>query len=147
MRTGTRNVGEKGQRMRRIVLAIVACVSVLAVALSAEPAAGADPADQAGLMSTSKAAGGYERCPAGYSCYFDGYDGTGEMGMAPRGCDYFDLQNDPWQNRISSIWNRGSAKVFVYTGRGTSFDVHGWMPVGQRGNFGTNDIDGILVGC
>ncbi|BBH67758.1 hypothetical protein ACTI_44430 [Actinoplanes sp. OR16] len=130
--------------MKRIMLTLVACASVLAVALSTAPAAAADPT---GLRMSSRAAAGYEDCPAGYSCYFDGLNGTGAFIYADHGCDYYDLAGSGWDNRISSIYNRGSSKVFVYTGRGTSFDVHGWMPVGQRGNYNTNDIDGILVGC
>jgi hypothetical protein len=130
--------------MKRIILAIVAGVSVLAVALSTAPAAAADPA---ALTFSSKAATSYDDCPAGYSCYFDGLNGTGDFFYPNSGCGYIDLLGTGWDNRISSIYNRGSSKVFVYTGRGASFDVHGWMPIGQRGNYFTNDIDGILVGC
>ncbi len=57
------------------------------------------------LPSTSASAGGgFERCPKGYYCVFDGPDGTGTMAYFKYGAP--NLSSFGLDNRVSSKWNR-----------------------------------------
>ena len=50
--------------------------------------------------------------------------------------------------RISSIANYGNGKVWVWIWRNAGYwELHGWVEIGQAGNFGTNDIDAIEIDC
>ncbi|MEU4806334.1 peptidase inhibitor family I36 protein [Actinosynnema sp. NPDC023587] len=119
--------------MKLIKSMAVGGASLLAVALSAAPAGAAAAWD----------------CAAGYSCYYNGTDGRDKLFTAAR-CGTHDLRGGPFQDKISSIANYGSGKVWVYVWdveAGDHFDLHGWVEVGSQGNFYTNDIDKIHIDC
>jgi hypothetical protein len=142
--------------MRRIKLALVACVSVLAVALSAAPAgAAADPVPPASTSKDfrlDKLGPGVARaweCQPDFSCYFDLTYGRNWLFNAGR-CGEHDLMGGIYQNRISSISNRGHGIVWVYTWSSSGWQLKGWIPIGYQGSFfGTleNDIDRIVIDC
>ncbi|MEU6345962.1 FG-GAP-like repeat-containing protein [Streptomyces sp. NPDC046977] len=66
----------------------------------------------AGSVAPAQAATGYDRCPKGRFCIFDGRDGTGAM------ASYSTVQTrlGSWDNRASSVYNRTSYKnVCLFT--------------------------------
>jgi hypothetical protein len=141
--------------MSRIVLVIAACVSTLAVALSATPAgAAANPASKTDTPTVSEqerhgtARAAAWDCRAGYSCYYTGLDGTGAKWEAP-GCGTYYLDGTQWQNNLYSIDNRGSGRVEVYNRIGTNqYDRKGWVDPGQQGNFHQNiSADMVKILC
>ncbi|MET9230113.1 peptidoglycan DD-metalloendopeptidase family protein [Lentzea sp. NPDC003310] len=100
-------------------------------------------------VTSRNCGGGAWDCQAGYSCYYDGTDGQNKLFTAAR-CGTHDLRGGIYQDRISSIANYGSGKVWVYVWdveSGDHFDLHGWVEVGTQGNFYTNDIDKIHIDC
>jgi hypothetical protein len=149
--------------MRRIKVAVVAGLSLLALALSA-PAAGAaaDPGAGIDQSKNGESKNQLERtsgnraaawdCPAGYSCYYTGLDGGGDRLMALR-CGAIDLREFGFQDRIFSVHNRGSGVAQLYNFNGTALERKGWVyPEGPgqtgRGNFPTNvGADVIYIAC
>jgi hypothetical protein len=139
--------------MRRIKVAFVACVSLLAVALSA-PAAGAaaDPAAPAGAAKTDLGKRGPLRAPAwecmaGYTCFYTEVGGGGGYWQAP-GCGFWDLSLGWYQDRIFSINNRGSGVASVYNWTGHGFELKGWVYPGNTGNFPQNvGVDIVHITC
>jgi hypothetical protein len=140
--------------MRRIRLTVVVCVSLMAMILSAAPAgAAAEPVSPAG---TSTARQLEKRdpvgvpawdCASGYSCYYDLTEGRNKLFTAAR-CGEHDLRGGVYQNRISSIANYGNGKVWVYIWRNAGYwELHGWVEIGSRGSFYTDDIDRIVIDC
>ncbi|MEV8609539.1 peptidase inhibitor family I36 protein [Amycolatopsis sp. NPDC051373] len=65
-----------------------------------------------GVMSGQ--AGGWERCPQGYYCLFDGYDGAGAMAFFKTGSP--NLANQGLDKAASSQWNRSPWNFCVYEG-------------------------------
>jgi hypothetical protein len=133
--------------MRRIMVMVAAVVSALA--LSAAPAAAStDPqptaartsvtaANELKALTPERVAAAWD-CPAGYSCYYTGLDGTGYRWTAP-GCGWWSLGGNPLQNNLYSINNRGSGRAEVYNRIGTGvYELKGWVDPGQRGNFHQN---------
>ncbi|GGO47895.1 MULTISPECIES: peptidase inhibitor family I36 protein [Streptomyces] len=107
----------------------------------------------AGAPSAPAAAAGYERCPDRYSCYFSGANGTGDLWKAPNpGC--FDLGhwNPPFNDRISSVFNRGGHEVHMYDWTGTYWKWVADVQIGEQwsvngGGDPRNDvIDAVCVG-
>ena len=150
--------------MRRIKVAVVAGLSLLALALSA-PAAGAAADPGAGIEQSKNELGSkneLERtsvnraaawdCQAGYSCYYTGLNGGGDRWMATR-CGAIDLREFGLQDRIFSIHNRGSGVAQLYNFNGTALELKGWVhPEGPgqtgRGNFPANvGADVIYIAC
>lgn len=76
---------------------------------------------------------GWDRCPSGYFCIFDGYNGTGAMAWFKYGSP--DLRGQSMDNRASSYWNRSSNRAWSlhdnYNYFGQCFNVSGNL----RGNF------------
>lgn len=111
--------------------AVIACLSVPAVLLSAAPAQ----------------ADGWD-CPEGYSCYYDGFDGQNRLFRADR-CGPHDLRGGPYQNRINSVHNNNGSKgvhldIWKNVGGWTVYDyIH---PYEWR-NVPSNDIDRIRIEC
>lgn len=86
-------------------------------------------------------AGGWDRCPAGYFCLFDGYDGTGVMAFFKTGSPNLGAQG--LDKAASAQWNRSpwnfcTYEGYNYTGRSSC------NPPGSRYNFtyfGGNNFD------
>lgn len=104
-----------------------------------------------GSAGTASAATGYDRCPAGYSCYFTDADGGGDMWKAPSAsCFNLGTMNPPFNDRISSVWNRGGAVVHMYNWTGTWSWVDD-VQVGQKWSVGWGDsrndvVDMVCIG-
>ncbi|WP_433479186.1 peptidase inhibitor family I36 protein [Spirillospora sp. CA-142024] len=81
----------KGLKSRILVLAAGAAVVCASSAITA---------------STAHAATGWDRCPSGYFCIFDGHDGTGKMAYFQWGSP--NLAGQGMDNMTSSYWNRTS---------------------------------------
>uniref|UniRef100_UPI003F491418 peptidase inhibitor family I36 protein n=1 Tax=Actinomadura sp. CA-154981 TaxID=3240037 RepID=UPI003F491418 len=73
-------------------------IAVLAAASATVFASGALTA------TTAQAATGWNRCPAGYFCVFDGHNGTGLMAYFQWGSP--NLADQGMNNKTSSFWNR-----------------------------------------
>jgi hypothetical protein len=91
-------------------------------------------------------------CSPGYSCYYDGRNGTGWRWVAPS-CGWFDLgrMRPPFNDRISSIWNRGGGAIDLYNWDGRSRWIYlGTVPIGARGNLPPqidNIVDAVRIAC
>jgi hypothetical protein len=88
-------------------------------------------------------------CDGGYSCYFDGANGTSRFWVAPRGGEFFDLGSfsPPQNDKMTSVWNGGGGDVDLYDWRGYWAYV-GTVGVGTYGNLRSdinNIVDGVLV--
>ncbi|MFJ4880837.1 peptidase inhibitor family I36 protein [Streptomyces sp. NPDC088745] len=59
-------------------------------------------------------AAGYDRCPAGSFCIFDGANGTGTIAWFRTGSP--DLRGQSMDNRTSSYWNRTNDAFALYDG-------------------------------
>ncbi|MEU3753057.1 peptidase inhibitor family I36 protein [Streptomyces olivoreticuli] len=64
-------------------------------------------------VSTVHAAGGYDRCPAGYYCMFSGLDGTGDVIKLTRSTP--DLTVLGMNDRAKSDWNRASSAIHLWS--------------------------------
>ncbi|WP_367134272.1 MULTISPECIES: peptidase inhibitor family I36 protein [Streptomyces] len=64
-------------------------------------------------LSTAQAAGGYDRCPAGYYCMFSGLDGTGDMIKLTRSTP--DLTALGMNDRAKSDWNRTASTIHLWS--------------------------------
>ncbi|HSA53544.1 MAG TPA: peptidase inhibitor family I36 protein [Yinghuangia sp.] len=99
----------------RSLIAAVACLAACA-ALSVAPA---------GALPTAT---GYDRCPQGRFCLFDGWDGQGDMYLAT-GTRYDQvLAEAGFDDRASSVFNNASIVWCVwqgpnYTGRGAGYSA------------------------
>ncbi|HVQ95188.1 MAG TPA: peptidase inhibitor family I36 protein [Mycobacteriales bacterium] len=92
-------------------------------------------------------------CPDGYSCYYDGHNGTG-MIWVPLSCGFYNLFefSPPLNDQISSIVNLGGGAIQPYNWDG----VGSWVPVGPAvpvgfiadyyGGF-DNVIDAVSINC
>ncbi|MEV0260539.1 peptidase inhibitor family I36 protein [Streptomyces sp. NPDC050617] len=122
---------------RRAVLAFAATALALGATATSAPAA--------------TAASGYDRCPSGSSCYFSNANGNGDMWRAPSSaCFNLGTMNPPFNDRISSVWNRGGNVVHMYnwTGTWTWLDD---VQVGQKWSVGSGDhrndkVDMVCIG-
>ena len=152
MRTTTRNLGEKGQTMRRIVLMIVAGVSTLAMTLTTVPAeAATDPAARAATSAASQREIEGNRavdvCAYGHQCFYDDSYGNDLLFTAAR-CGEHDLRGGIYQNRINFVDNNSTADVYLDIWRNAGY----WEPYAHVGPWGleriwTNDIDRIRISC
>ncbi|MFJ8622771.1 peptidase inhibitor family I36 protein [Kitasatospora sp. NPDC093550] len=61
----------------------------------------------------AQAAGGYDRCPAGFYCLFSGLDGTGDMIKLTRSTP--DLAPLGMDDRAKSDWNRTSSTIHLWS--------------------------------
>lgn len=86
----------------------VGAAAVLAIAAGPIPAS----ATEQGGVST--AAGGWERCPVGSVCIFDGQNGTGKMAYFQQGSQ--DLRLQGMDNMTESWWNRTDRRFDGYDG-------------------------------
>ncbi|MER5465685.1 peptidase inhibitor family I36 protein [Streptomyces sp. NPDC002668] len=68
--------------------------------------------------ATAAPAAGYDRCPNGYLCIFDGADGTGSMAWFRSGSP--DLRGQGMDNRTNSVYNRTGGSWSLYDGYGYS---------------------------
>ncbi|MGH3426764.1 MAG: peptidase inhibitor family I36 protein [Mycobacteriales bacterium] len=69
---------------------------------------------QATVTGVIDSAGGYERCPAGFVCIFDGPNGTGKMAYFDQGSP--DLRLQSLDDQVSSWWNRSGRPFYVFDG-------------------------------
>lgn len=87
-------------------------------------------------VGTANAATGWNRCPAGYSCYFSGVGGQGSIWAAPA---------PGWWGlpfRVVSVWNRGGGDIGFYIGN----NFTGWTsPIGYKGSNGALAADTIYI--
>ncbi|WP_199487760.1 peptidase inhibitor family I36 protein [Actinomadura spongiicola] len=84
------------------------------------------------VTSPVLAATGWNRCPVGYYCVFDGHDGTGTMAYFKWGSPNLADQN--MDNKVSSYWNRTTRYFGVYDG----YNYTGWGLWGQKGEYRSN---------
>lgn len=127
-------------RSQRIKATVVACVSLSAVALSAAPA---------GAAETAPGQARAWECQPGFSCYYDSHYGENWLFNAGR-CGEHNLLGGIYQNRISSIYNRGNGTVRVYRLRTTGWEQMASIAVGRSQSFlgeQENEIDRIVIGC
>ncbi|GCE00330.1 peptidase inhibitor family I36 protein [Embleya hyalina] len=100
---------------------------------------------------TASARGGYDRCTSGYSCYFSDTEGGGDLWYAPGpGCWNLGTWNPPFNDRISSVWNRGGGVVHMYNWVGHWLWIDD-VQVGQQWNVYGGDrrndvIDMVCIG-
>jgi hypothetical protein len=133
-------------RIRTMVLSLTALAttsSVLASPGSAQATNGphggirgvtVSTAYTGGQAEESAPAAGWARCPHGYFCIFDGFNGTGSMAWFQFGSP--DLRGQGMNNRTSSFWNRQDTNWSLYDGfsyHGQCFSVFG----SRRGNLST----------
>lgn len=138
--------------MRRVRLAIVACVSMLAVALSAVPAqAVTDPVARAGtsavshpeLMGSRAAA----MCPSGSRCIYD--DDYGDvLLLAGLRCGEHNLVGGRFQNTINFVDNNSTANMYLDILRADgSWQEYAHVRPWERHRIYTNEIDRIRIYC
>jgi hypothetical protein len=78
-------------------------------------------------------------CPAGYSCYFTANEGGNPVWLAPSpGCFDLGQQSPAYNDRISSVWNRGGSTVNMYNWNG-AWEFVDSVPVGKRISYGGSD--------
>ncbi|NRQ34483.1 peptidase inhibitor family I36 protein [Nonomuraea sp. NN258] len=87
-------------------------------------------------------------CPVNYSCYYDGYDGTGSRWIAPTGGCH--VPPAFTANTISSVWNRGhvNAYVHLYAKVGDTWETIASFQPGTRGNLPgstNNNTDRVCI--
>lgn len=93
-----------------------------------------------------------DSCPSGYSCYYDGPDLTSRIWTAPS-CGWFDLGHfsPPLNDRVSSVYNRGTAPVWLYNWTGSHWEQVGlFVPGGKSEAFlgaAENIIDAVSITC
>lgn len=63
-------------------------------------------------QGVTRVAGGYNRCPNGYLCLFDGFGGQGAMAYFKWGSPNLAAQG--FDNRTSSLWSRTSGFWNLY---------------------------------
>jgi hypothetical protein len=78
-------------------------------------------------------AGGWDRCPNGYLCLFDGYDGGGTFAYFRTGSPNLAAQRI--NKAASSMWNRSPWHFVLYEGYGYTGRHNGTQPPGSRWNF------------
>jgi hypothetical protein len=159
--------------MRPSRITFGACVGLLAAGVMAAPASAATPTTDLASSTRFAAATGATQpsretdrqpgrdqtlyrstpigrmaweCTPGYSCYYDGHDGTNWIWNAPS-CGFHNLgrMNPPLNDRISSIRNRGGGAIQPYNWT----DDWGWVAVGPPVLVGQgidyyNDLDNII---
>jgi hypothetical protein len=82
----------------------------------------------------AQAATGYDRCPQGYMCLFDGWDGTGVMAYFQTGSPDLALQN--FDNRAQSQRNNNSSNFCAYVNKNyDNSSGSGTYQPGTTGNF------------
>jgi hypothetical protein len=139
--------------MRRLRFAVIACVGMLALALSAVPAqAATDPVARAATSTVSQLDRGQGRaaaweCPYGYSCYYDDDNGLVPL-TPPLRCGVHDLRGGPYQNKINSVFNNSSAWVYLDIWRNAGYWVeYARIRPNEKVTIYTNDIDRIWIVC
>lgn len=60
------------------------------------------------MAPPANAAEGWERCPDGWTCLFENYDGTGRIAMFQWGVDDIGQWNAAFNDQASAIWNRNN---------------------------------------
>ncbi len=143
---------------RRAASALAATALALGLSATSAPFATAATATTAPATATASAttapsttAGGYDRCPSGSSCYFSNANGNGDMWRAPSSaCFNLGTMNPPFNDRISSVWNRGGNVVHMYNWTG-SWDWVDDVQVGQKWSVGSGDhrndkVDMVCIG-
>lgn len=81
---------------------------------------------------TASAATGWNRCPNGYLCLFDGANGTGTMGYFKKGSP--NLAGQRLDNRVSSVWNRSGDYFDAYDGYRCE-DSENWLITSWGGQY------------
>jgi len=97
-------------------------------------------------VSASPAAAAWD-CTPGYSCYFDGFNGSNKLFTAAR-CGEHDLRGGIYQNKINSVANYGSGTVYLDIWRNAGYwEQYDYVLVGEERNIFSNDIDRIVIIC
>src|SRR4051794_10953288 len=103
-------IGEAMKKFARTLIATsVVATSTITTLVLATPAHAAD-----------------DTCPAGVSCFYDNINLTKKIWQGP-GCGFFNLgtMSPALNDKISSIWNRGTGALQPYNWTGSR-----WQPVG-----------------
>ncbi|MFF0312648.1 peptidase inhibitor family I36 protein [Streptosporangium sp. NPDC004379] len=122
-------------RTRRTIGVLLAAATVAVTPLATTPA-------QAGALAWD--------CSPGYSCYYDGGNGTNRIWVAPSGGKCFDLGQMGLNDRISSIYNRGNGTVHLYNWIG--YEIGYWdylesVPKGAMKSLtdNSNKVDRVCI--
>lgn len=117
--------------MKKVAAVAAGALSAMAVSMVGAQAAPTGTADVGPFA--------WENCLAGTSCYFTHPDGGTPMWVAPGpGCHDLGKLNPPFNDRISSVWNRGGSRVDMYNWTG-SWQFVADVAVGERINFPAGD--------
>jgi len=97
--------------LKRAIVTVVAVLCAVLPASAGVSWASSSTGNAAGAGSAEPLAWS---CPAGFSCYYDGLRGEGRRWVAPS-CGFFNLGNPetvnpPFNDKISSVWNRGERR-------------------------------------
>ncbi|WP_409494754.1 peptidase inhibitor family I36 protein [Amycolatopsis sp. cmx-11-12] len=85
----------------------------------------------------AQAATGYDRCPPGYMCLFDDWDGQGAMAYFQAGSPDLALQN--FDNRAQSQRNNNASNFCAYVNKKyDNSSGSGTYQPGTKGNFNAN---------
>ncbi|WP_433157950.1 peptidase inhibitor family I36 protein [Kribbella sp. CA-247076] len=113
----------------KLTTRIVALGALVAGAFSLTTVPASAEIQPQGDSGVTHAAGGYERCPAGYLCIFEWRDGTGPMAYFKSGSP--DLRQQGMNDSVSSIWNRTDCFWSLYEGLNyTGWRIH-YLPNDQ----------------
>lgn len=136
---------------RRSAMAIVACVSMLAMTLSAVRAdAATDPVAQAATSTVSQQELGGEQvagCPAGHQCFYDDSYGYDLLFIAAR-CGEHDLRGGEYQNKINFVDNYSPAHIYLDIWRNAGYwELYAYVGPWGLERIWTDDIDRIRITC
>ena len=82
----------------------------------------------------------WDNCRDNYSCYFQDADGGTPMWEAPSaGCFDLGRMNPPFNDRISSVWNRGNGAVDMYNWDGSNWEYVDTVQRGRRVSYSSGD--------
>lgn len=113
-------------------------------------AAASAVAGSVALAAPAQAASGFDRCPAGYACFFSGTNGTGTIAYFKQGSQ--DLRLQGIDNNVWSAVNKSGRDVCGYDGYNyTGQSLFGWpgnisTPTGMT-DYTATRLSSVRVGC
>jgi hypothetical protein len=120
-------------RGRAVAVFLAAVLATMLTAAGAQASAAPSATGDVGPFA-------WADCRSGNSCYFQNAEGGTPVWVAPSpGCFNLGEMNPPFNDRISSVWNRGGGLVNMYNWTGSSWQWVDDVPVGAAISYSGSD--------